>query len=81
MAVDPPERDERERRSREERGPAAGPGRSKCFLSRACQMIFPHFSPIMLDDIQVGSFGARVGRSAVLQARTLLCKSGICSLI
>ena len=32
MAVDPPERDERERRSREERGLAAGPGRSKYLL-------------------------------------------------
>ena len=44
MAVDPPERDERERRSREERGTAAGPGRSEYFLSRnclPCWLIYP----------------------------------------
>ena len=44
MAVDPPERDERERRSREERGTAAGPGRSECFLPRnglPCRLISP----------------------------------------
>ena len=64
MAVDPPERDERERRPREERGTAAGPGRSEChFSSRNCFV-----SQLMQYQlyIQVGPVSAGMGGSAVL---------------
>ena len=50
-------------------------GQNAFYLAHA-RWYFPNISPIMLDDIQVGPLGARVGRPAVLQARPLLCKSG-----
>ena len=86
MAVDPPERDERERRPREERAI----GSARCNL---LQYLFMYFSLYIIYILhicisvhllpgthislaQVGPAGSRVGWSAVLQARALLCKPG-----
>ena len=86
MAVDPPERDERERRPREERAI----GSARCNLLQYLFMYFslyiiyiPHICISVhllpgthISLAQVGPAGSRVGWSAVLQARALLCKPG-----
>ena len=86
MAVDPPERDERERRPREERAI----GSARCKLLQYLFMYFilyiiyilhicisVHLLPCThISLVQVGPAGSRVGWSAVLQARALLCKPG-----
>ena len=86
MAVDPPERDERERRPREERAI----GSARCDLLQYLVHVFqflhnyiPHICISVhlmpgthISLVQVGPAGSRVGWSAVLQARSLLCKPG-----